>query len=153
MQKQFKWGNYSRTGTIWGNILISLTDNTVSHFQCGVHQCHSKWYRPDGFCPWWWFGSYQKSKPMYTCSTGKFSQYFEDHHFKLKLNRNAGWYRRLICGYRDIHDLSYSLHWLLLVYFVQKAFVFELFLNCKFLQAFGDEVLLPLRIGQFLFVD
>ena len=33
---------------------------------------------------------------MYTCSTGKFSQYFEDHHFKLKLNRNAGWYKRLI---------------------------------------------------------
>ena len=91
------------------NIII-LTDNTVSHFQCGVRQCDNKWYRPDDFCPWWWFGSYQKSKPMNTCSTGKFSQYFEDHHFKLKLNRNAGWYKRPYTGY----------FW---YFFVQKAFV------------------------------
>ena len=96
MQTQFKWGNYSRTGTIWGNVLISLTDNTVSHFQCGVHQCHSKWYRPDGFCPWWWFGLYQKSKPMDTRSTGKFSEYFQDHHFKLKLRKNAAPYKFVI---------------------------------------------------------
>ena len=76
--------------------IIVLTSNTVSHFQCGIHQCHNKRYRPDDFCSWWWFGTHQKSKSMYTCSTCKFSQYFEDHHFKLKLNRNAGWYKRLI---------------------------------------------------------
>ena len=77
------------------NVII-LTDNTVSHFQCGIHQCHNKRYGPDDFCSWWWFGTHQKSKSMYTCSTCKFSQYFEDHHFKLKFIRNARQYKRLV---------------------------------------------------------
>ena len=47
---------------------------------------------------------------MYTCTDREFSQYFQDHHFKLKLNRNAARYR----------FLSKFAHWLLFKTFVQK---------------------------------
>ena len=70
-----------------------LTDNTVSHFPWGITQCHNNRHRPDDFCPWRWFGTYQKSKSMYTCTCSEFSQNLWDHHFnvqKLKINRNAG---------------------------------------------------------------
>ena len=59
-----------------GKDVMLLTHNTVTHFQCSINHCYKNGYSPDGFCPWWWFGTYQITKSMNTCSTSKVLQYF-----------------------------------------------------------------------------